>query len=308
MWFKQAKIFELAESFRYTPDALAEKLEGLAYKECLPSMPYGSGWIAPVDDEDMPLVQAMNGYLMICLQVEEKILPPMVIRQELAKKIKQIEKFENRKVGPKERYSLKDELITTLLPRAFSKLTSVYAYLSPNHRRLVLSVANAKKTEQFLLAFQKTFGETIHAIKIKQLSTLMTAWLKNQNHSSAFSIEKSCVLQDANQQDRVIRCKEQDLFASSIQALIKDGCEITQLALNWQDRVDFVLSQDCALQTIRFQDEILMEAKSMEAGTKQQQFNADFFLMTQTLEGLLKDLLSLFTEQSVKNVAETAEA
>lgn len=58
----------------------------------------------------------------------------------------------------------------------------------------------------------------------------MTSWLKHQNYSSSFSIEKSCVLQDANHESRVIRCKEQDLFAS-IQTLIKDGCEIKQLAL-----------------------------------------------------------------------------
>ena len=119
----------------------------------------------------------------------------------------------------------------------------------------------------------------------------MTSWLRNQNYSSSFSIEKSCVLQDSNHQSRVIRCKEQDLLASSIQSLIKEGCEVKQLALHWQDRVDFVLLDDFSLQGIRFKDEITEQVKEMEAGTKQQQFNADFLIMTKTLDGLFKDLL-----------------
>ena len=58
----------------------------------------------------------------------------------------------------------------------------------------------------------------------------MTSWLTQKNHASSFLIEKSCVLQDASHQSRIIRCQEQNLFASSIQLFIKDGCEIKQLA------------------------------------------------------------------------------
>src|ERR1700691_1031914 len=99
MWFKQAQLFQLTDSMRYTPTTFIEKLEALLFQDCLPFMPYGAGWASPVDEEDAPLIQTMNGHVMICLQIEEKILPPIVIRQELAKKIKQIEASEDRKVG-----------------------------------------------------------------------------------------------------------------------------------------------------------------------------------------------------------------
>jgi recombination associated protein RdgC len=299
MWFKQAQLFQLTDTFRYTPITLVEQLDELAFEECLPSMPYGAGWVSPVDEEGAPLVQSMNGYMMICLQMEEKILPPIVIRQELAKKIKKIEETGSRKVGQKEKYALKDEITATLLLRAFSKLTKVYAYIDAKNHWLILGTANAKKTEQFLSAFKKTFGDKVEAFQIKKLSSIMTSWLKHQNHSSAFSIEKSCVLQDTNHESRIIRCQEQDLFAGSIQSLIKDGCEIKQLALNWQDRIDFVLLDDLSLQSIRFNDEIIEQVKEMEAGTTQQQFNADFLIMTETFNGLFKDLLDSFTEQSI---------
>jgi len=59
---------------------------------------------------------------------------------------------------------------------------------------------------------------------------------------------------------------------------------------------------DLSLQGIHFKDEIIAQVKEMEANTKQQQFNADFFIMTETLNGLLNDLLSSFADKkSSKN-------
>lgn len=305
MWFKQAQLFQLSDSIQYTSDYFTKKMEKLLFQECLPSLPQATGWVPPIDDQDAPLVQSINGYMMICMQIEEKILPSIVIRQELDKKVKQIEKLENKKVSAKEKYALKDDITSMLLLRAFSKLTKIYAYIDTRNHWMVLSIANAKKTEQFLSIFKKTFGDNVHPLEIKKLSTMMTDWLKLKNHSPSFSIEKSCVLQDTNHESRVIRCKEQDLFANSIQSLIKDGCEIKQLALNWQDRIDFVLLDNFSLQSIRFKDEIIAQVKELEAGTKQQQFNADFLIMTESLNGLMKDLFDCFALNSTMDAKRT---
>lgn len=299
MWMKQARIFQLSDTFRYAATALVGRLDEFVFKKCLPSMPYSVGWVSPIDEDNAPLIQTIHGYTMICLQIEEKILPPIVIRQELAKKIKEIEYSENRKVRQKEKYALKDEITITLLPRAFSKLTKIYAYIDTKNRWLVLGTSNTKKTEQFLSVFKKTFGDKINSFQIKNLSAILTNWLRHQNYFSSFSIENSCVLQDANYQGRVIRCHNQDLFANSIQLLIKEGCEAKQLALNWQDHVDFVLLDDLALQSIRFKDEIIEQAKGIEASTQLQQFNADFLIMTETLERLFKDLLDAVINPNV---------
>lgn len=302
MWFKQAQIFQLPDSLNYSLDDFLNKLLQITFKPCLPSMPLSMGWISPLDEDEAPLARSINGYIMICLQIEEKILPAAVVRQELNDKVKTIEAAEKRKVRQKEKYSLKDEIILTLLPRAFSKLTQLYAYLDSKTHCLVLGTTNAKKTEQFLSIFKKSVSEKIKAFEFKKLSSTMTYWVKTQNYPSSFSIEKACLLQDPNQQNRIIRCQQQDLFASSIQSLIKDGCEVKQLALSWNDHVNFVLLDDFSLQSIRFQDDVTSQAEDLEAESKQQQFDASFLIMTATLAGLLKDLLSLFIESSKAEV------
>lgn len=305
MWFKQVQLFQLANSLSYSSEELTNKLATFAFKPCLPSFASSIGWVAPLDEEDAPLLRLLNGYIMLCLQIEEKILPAAVIRQELDNKIKQIEASENRKLRQKEKLSLKDDLITTLLPRAFSKYTRLYAYIDIKNHWLILGTANEKKTEQFLSSFKKTISEKIHSLELKKLAPVITQWLKDQHYPTSFAIEKACLLQDPNQQTRVIRCQHQDLFAPGIQALIKEGCEVKQLALSWQDRVNFVLIDTFVLRGLKFQEEILAQVKEMEAETKQQQFDADFFIMSEIITALLKDLLGLFLEPSKVNIEKT---
>lgn len=114
-------------------------------------MPSSIGWVSPVDEDGAPLVRAVNGCMMLCMQIEEKILPAAVIRQELMDKVKQIESDEGRKVYQKQKLSLKDEITMTLLPRAFSKFTRFYAYIDTKINGWLLARrARKKQSSSFL--------------------------------------------------------------------------------------------------------------------------------------------------------------
>lgn len=305
MWFKQIQIFQLTDALRYSPDELIEKLQPLAFTSCLPSFHSSMGWASPFDDDNGPLVHGVNGYMMICLQIEEKILPATVIRQELNEKIKQIEMDQDRKVRQREKLSLKDEVVLTLLPRAFTKITRIHAYIDTKNQWLVLNTANAAKTEQFISLFKKSISENVHSFALKKLAPIFTHWLKTKDYPHTFSIEKSCVLQDPDQQSRIIRCQHQDLFANGIQAFLKEGCDAKQLALAWHDQVKFVLADDFTLRSVQYEDDVLSQADAMDIETKNQQFDADFVIMTETLSKMLTDLLDLFID--VEKSAKTPE-
>jgi recombination associated protein RdgC len=303
MLFKQVQIYQLTVPIHSSPTAIAEKLDSLIFKPCLPSMPTSTGWASPINEDDAPLAIAINGCIMLCLQTQDKILPASVIRQELNELVKQREAAEARKIRHKEKLSLKDEVTITLLPRAFSKLNRLYAYVDTRNNWLVIGSANPKKAEQFISFFKKSISEQVRSFDLKKLAPVLTYWLKNQNYPKNLAIEKSCVLQDPEQQKRIIRCQQQDLFANPIQNLIKDGCEAKQLSLTWQDRVNFILSDDFSLTGIKFQDDLIAEAKDMEAETKLQRLAADFLIMSETFSLLLSDLLNVFM-----NVDETEKA
>lgn len=297
MLFKQAQLFSLNRSEQYLIDNILPAVESLRFQPCLPSIPTSVGWISPVEDDSAALAEVMNGKISVCMQVEERILPASVVRQTLKEKIKQLQREKDRKLSKKEKDSLKDEIIITLLPRSFSKFTRVHAYFDTKNYWLVLATTNKKRTEQFLNLFKKTFNASINAFEIKKISPIITQWIKHKEYPTAFSIEKKCVLQDTNQKTRIIRCQQQDLFVNSIHDFIKDGCELKQVAVKWRDYVNLVLNEDFTLRSIRFEDELIDQVKSMEAETRHQKFMADFFMMTETFSSLFNDLLEIFVKQ-----------
>jgi recombination associated protein RdgC len=245
--------------------------------------------------------------MMICLQIEEKILPATVIRQELSKKIKEIAQLRGRKVSQKEIQALKDDVTHSLLPRAFSKLTRVYAYIDTKNQWLVIDTASAPKTEEFMELLKKSLtAANIQPVKTAKLAPILTRWLLNKDYPQAFSIEKSCLFRDPNKEARTIRCQQQDLSANSIQLIVKEGCEVNELALAWHDHVNFVLADNFSLRSIKFQDEVIAQAKEMEPETKKQQLDADLLIMAETLSGLLKDLLAVFVKPATPENAENS--
>lgn len=308
MWFKQVQIFQLTTSVQSSPTHLAEKLESLAFNPCLPSMPSSIGWVSPLDEENAPLTRGINGCIMFCLQIEEKILPASVVTQTLKEKIKTIEQEQGRKLRQKEKLSYKDEVTHTLLPRAFTKFTRINAYIDTRNQWLILNSISPAKTELFLSLFKKSLGEIIEPVNVVKPSSILTEWLKNKNYPQAFSIEKSCVLQDPDQQNRVIRCQQQDLFSDGIQSLVKEGCAAIQIGLCWHDKLNFVIADDFSLRSIRLADDDIAEIQD-EMETRQQKFDADFIMMTESYAALLKDLFDIFAasmnSDSVKKLAMT---
>ena len=304
MLIRQAQIFQLTGLNKLLED-LEEKLEKLEFTPCTPLVPISVGWIPPLEEfsdkeESDCFMYKIDNYIILCLKIEEKILPNTVVQQELKDKIKQIELLENRKVSQKEKFILKVQIITKLLPKAFSKFTQIYIYIDLKKEQLILGTINTKKTAQFISLFKKILPEEIQPFdEVTALSNIMTEWLESQDCPSAFSIEKNCVLQDPNNQMRMIRCQQQDLLSPNIQALVKDGYKIKQIALNWQDQIDFIVTNRLLLNSIRFTDQFLERVKEVDIEPKQQ-FDSNFLIMAEALSSLLEDLLEVIVTKQIK--------
>lgn len=298
MWFKQIQLFQITPTIAYQPDELAETLSQLLFTPCLPSLPVSIGWVAPIDKDEAPLVHAANGYMMICLQVEQKILPATVINQTLQEKVKSIESEQARTVGHKEKQKLKAEIVFTLLPRAFSNKKRIYAYIDSNTGHLVMNTINKKDTEHFLNAWKKVFStHKLTPPALKKPGIILTNWLAHQSQPDVFIIEEACTLQDISQQRRTINCQYQDLMVAPIQSLLKDNCEVKQLALSWLERVSFTLTNEFLLRGVRYQEAVLALAKADVSETAEQQFASDFLIMSDTINKITQDLLAEFAKQ-----------
>ena len=75
------------------------------------------------------LVHGTGAFSLLAVGSEERLLPGVVVAEELADRIAKIGEKQGRRPGAKERKRLKEEVISELLPRAFVRPSRLFAYL-----------------------------------------------------------------------------------------------------------------------------------------------------------------------------------
>ena len=294
MWFKNLTLFRLQESFAWSAETLAEQLAQNAFRHCLSQEILSDGWVPPLGRKSTQLVHAVNGCLLFCLQVEEKVLPAAVVKELLTDKVLDIEERELRTVRKREKDRLRDELMLELLPRAFTRSRRTYAYVDLKDHWLVIDNVSPKGIEEVTEQLRETLGSLpITPPHVQQApASVMTQWLTQHNTlPNAIELADECELRDGT---GIIRCKGQDLTSPEIQTHLQAGKQVTRLALTWQERLGFMLSEDLLVRRLRFLDLIQEQLGDVQTETDEELFDAQFALMTGELRAFLPQLLGLF--------------
>jgi len=296
MWFKNLSIFRLTEDFTLTPEELEQKLAALSFRPCGPHEEFSFGWTAPIGKTAQQLVHSSNGFLMLCAKKEERVLPASVLNEMVQEKIFEVEELQGRKLSKKERTAIKDELIFELLPKAFTFSRKIYAYIDPKGGFLVVDAASAKNAEDLLSLLRKALG-SLPAVPLNTIEkpvTTMTQWLVNNQAPDDITIEDECELRSPEEGGSIIRCKRQDLALPEIKSHLDTGKEVIKLAINWADRIAFIIDENLAIKRLRFLDLIQDQVADTEANDEASQFDVDFSIMSLELANFLPRLLDLF--------------
>lgn len=290
MLFKQAQLFSLSKTLPAQLSSLLPKLEPLTFRDCPPSFSSSHGWVAPTKDKDAPLVYIMGNYLLFCIQFEEKVLPSGVIKKELENKINELQQKEDRKIYSKEKKTLRDEITMTLLPRAFTQMSQIFACVDIKRQWLITNSLQADKIKALTSSFKKCFDTDVTPLKLKKIPYLLTQWVKQNEAPEGIEILDQCFLQDPNTMKRTIRSQAQSLSSPPLQALIDSGLEVKQLLLSWQDAVKFTLTEHMHLKNLKYTDEALADVEDDATESALDRFNTDFVMMVKTLDPLLLTL------------------
>lgn len=307
MWFKNMQIFQIEQPIKYDPAAFEDELKQLMFQPCAKSLPVSFGWVAPLGGEEAPLVHAANGHLIFCMHVEEKLLPPAVLREEHAERVREIEMRQDRKLYRDEKQRLKEELYHTLLTRAFSKHSKIYAYIDTKSGYLVLDTTTKSRVEQFLGLFTKCVTTySIFTPEVQSPSVMMTNWLKNQRCPAGLTMAYNCALQNSDNELSTARFTHQDLLGDGVQKFLLQGAQVTQMTFVWRDQIQFTLKNNFSIGSLKFLDGVQDQRNDYNSETPEERFATDFTIMAETLHHFLTEFMPAC--QPVKNNSKKEEA
>ena len=291
-WFKNAMIYRLTKSLDWSEKTLSDALENNQYHPCNQSEMSKFGWSTPLKGSEL-LYFTVGKQILLLAQKEEKILPAHVIKRELDARVEKLEQAENRKLKKVEKQTLKDDVVATLLPRAFSKYQQTALWIDAENNLIYVDAASAKRAEEALALLRKSLGSlpVVPLTFANEPSLIMQEWVAKESIPQWLVSLEEAELRDAN--NGVIRCKQQALNSDEILSLVNSKY-VTKLALEWEEHLSFVLNEDCSLKRLKFAEQIREKNDDILKEDYAQRFDADFVLMTGILSKLTENLLHDF--------------
>jgi len=195
MWFKNLKIYPFSKDFSISEDQLESLLTEHSFQPCSSTQAASSGWVSPLgslsDNNSTLLTHTIGKNTMFCLRQEERILPASVVNDALNEQLDIIQTESGRRPVGKYKQSIKDEVILTLLPKAFTRSKRTYAYIDQQAQMIIVDASSSNKAEELIELLRETIGSLpVVPLKTKTLPTLlMTSWLKGENMKDDFLIK-----------------------------------------------------------------------------------------------------------------------
>lgn len=290
--FKNLTCYRLGD-WPQSATELDDALHTEPFTPCTATQAKSVGWAPPRGHEHGALVEAVGGQWIAQLVIETKPVPADAIRRRVDEEAARIEREHQRTVGPKERKDMREDALLALLPQAFPRRALVTVWIDPQRRLLLLDTASAPRADEATSALARISGPGWHLAPLltrQAPRTVMGAWLADDDAlPAAFAIGQECELKGSGEQPASVRFARHPLLAEEMRLHIDEGKLPVSLALGWQERVSFTLTERLQLKKIRFDEGVMQDAGEPE--TADERFDADIAIATGELAPLLDALL-----------------
>lgn len=286
-------VYRLTAPWTVTQAQLEVTLQQAHFVECGALQEKSVGWTEPRGQAHGACVEVVAGQWIMKWMLEAKTVPASVVKRKVQEEVAKIEAMTGRKPGKKEIRTLSDDARLALLPMAFTKQGSVTLWLDPHAKLLVLDAGSQAKADEVLTSLVKAVDGLALGLVNTQTApaTAMAHWLATQEAPPGFSVDRECELKASDESKAVVRYTRHALDTEEVVQHIANGKVPTRLALTWNDRVSFVLTEALQLKKVAFLDVVADEAPTAAGDRSDDHFDADVAIATGELSRLLPELL-----------------
>lgn len=295
MWFKNLQLYRLPMAWNIGLAALSEQLSRGVFAKCASNQPTSRGWISPRKDGD--LVHSLGGQWLIALKVEERLLPSSVVNDEVKKRAEAMEEQQGYAPGRKQLKELRERVTEELMPRAFTRSRVTHVWIDPVNGWFAVDASASSKAEEVIEHLRHCLDDFPLTMLHTQVSaqSAMADWLAGGEAPGGFTIDRDCELKATGEEKSTVRYGRHALDGEETGGEIKhhlaSGKLPTKLALTWDDRISFVLTEKLEVKRLAFLD-ILKEEAEKSAEHAEEQFDADFALMTGELARFIPQVIN----------------
>jgi recombination associated protein RdgC len=131
----------------------------------------------------------------------------------------------------------------------------------------------------------------------------MAEWLATREAPPGFSIDRDCELKQPDSEKASVRYARHTLDIDELALHIRQGKLPTQLAMTWNGRVSFVLTEALTLKRIKLLDVVL---EGNAPAKDEDGFDADVAISTGELGRLIPDLLAALGGEELREAPPAA--
>lgn len=289
--FKNLTIYRITPGWAPTLEQMEDALEPACFVACGATQDESVGWVPPRGEANGALVESVTGQRILKLQIETKTVPGALVRKKAQAEADHIEATTGRKPGKKETKALREDALLALLPQAFPRTSSVLVWIDPAAGLLVTDAGSQGKIDTVITALVRAFDglalTLLHTATTPQ--TAMTQWLLAESPDdwpAGFAVERECELKSGDEERSVVKFNRHNLTIDAVRKHITEGKLPTRLALSWEGRVGFLLTESMMLRKVEILDLALDEQDEAENG-----FDCDVALVTGELQRLIPALV-----------------
>lgn len=290
--FKNVTIYRIAPGWDASLEDMEAALDAARFVPCGASQDKSVGWVEPRGEAHGPLVESVAGQRILKFQIETKGVPGSVVRKKAQEEADHIEATTGRKPGKKETKALREDALLALLPQAFSREMNAWVWIDLKNGWLVTDASSQGKLDELVTALVRAFDGL--AITLLQTAvtpqTAMTQWLSATTPDEwpgGFAVERECELKSGDEEKSSVKFTRHNLATDEVRQHIAEGKLPTRLAMSWEGRIGFMLTESLQLKKINFLEGVF-DGRPDEG---ENGFDTDVALSTGELQKLLPELI-----------------